>query len=153
MYQMFRSLYLQWSLEIIYQNYTYSHLYLGKQLIFSILPSHLGFKNLSEPLQPIISHHSIQHSPSSGLFLFTTHNNPQEKSPRLCRSRSTMAGRRWRWMHPHLWEISSADNSNTYYLKVFFSLSCQRTCLSKAVYFFRQSRPSELNKVYKKGIK
>lgn len=87
-------------------------------------PISRGFKSLPEPLHPIISHHFTRHSRSSGLFLFTAPNNPPGRLPALtgqehngCSANS--AGRRRRWTHPRLWEISSADNTNTYWLEVF----------------------------------
>lgn len=61
-----------------------------KQLILSANPISHGFKNLSEPLHPIISHHFIQHSHSSGPCLFTAPNNPPAKAPG-----SVGAGAQW----------------------------------------------------------
>lgn len=57
---------------------------------------------LKTPLHPIVSHLS----PTAGLLLFTTHNNPLQAAPRLTEQ---AAGAR---TPPRLWEISSADNTN-----------------------------------------
>lgn len=105
---------------LIYHNYTYSRLYLGKQLIFSILPSRLALKiHLSR---------SIPSSP-------TTLPPPACFSSRptiiLCKrlpgcESSTTVIQQSRWTRPHLWEISSADNTSPHCFNVS-SHCCQRS--------------------------
>lgn len=145
-----------WPFAVIYHTHKYSHLYQGKQAILgSSCPSSYPTRIYStEPISapvtvhPLISHHFTQLSASTSLFLLITRNNPPKSLSRSVfpnsqtRNGTTAAqplvqtSRRdqsvW-WMHTHLWEISSVDKMNTYWVFLgFFLLHFPHCCeLSK----------------------
>lgn len=147
MYHMLRRLYLRWSWLIIYHNCCYSHLYLESSSSYPSTPSRMALKislSCSIPSSPTTS--SSTPAPAARVSLqlpiIPLQRLPAPAEQEHNGSSANSAGRRRRWMPPHLWEISSADNANTYWFEVF-SLSSHCCQGSRKGCFCPQSQLSQ----------